>query len=416
MAKAKLTKRTVEAINPGPRDIEVWDTELAGFKLKVTPPGRRSYYLFYRTANGTKRNPKIGDHGTMTADQARSTALQWLADVRKGNDPAGERKALREAPTVADLAERYMDEHALQHKKALSVAADRRNIDNHVLPLLGGMKVRDVTRADIDRAKLAIRNGKTATFERTKPRGRRVVKGGEGVANRVLALLSKMFALAERWGWRDGNPARNVTKYREHKKDRFLTGDELARFHAALDAAEADNAVSFMATATLRLLLYTGARLGEITGLRWHQVDMGARCFRLEDSKAGRKEIHLGSAALAVLDALPKGAPDDLVIVSAKPDAPISLTKPFYRERDLADMPADVTIHTLRHTFASWAVMGGFTLAQTGAMLGHRSAQTTLRYAHHDRHPLQQAMDRVSAAIAATAGGGDGAEVVKLKR
>ena len=414
MARAKLTKRTVEAIRPREKDVEIWDTQVPGFKVKVTPTGRRSYYLFYRTPSGRKRNPKIADHGILTAEQARAIALQWLADSRKGLDPRGDRQRHRKAPTVADLAARYMEEHALQHKKPSSIATDRSNMDNHVLPLLGRAKVKDVTRADIDRVKLDIRNGKTARAERTKPRGRRIVTGGEGVANRVMALLSKMFALAERWGWCDGNPARGITKYREHKKDRFLNADELTRFHAALSAVEADGSVSLMATAALRLLLYTGARLSEITTLRWQNVDLNAGVLILQDSKTGPKEIYLGSAAATVLTGLPSGTPDDLVILSAKLGASISLARPFYRVRERAGLSSDITIHSLRHTFASWAVMGGFTLSQTGAMLGHRSPSITHRYAHHHRHPLQQAADRVSAALAATADSKAGAEVISL--
>ncbi len=406
----------VEAITAGERDIEIWDDSIPGFKLKVTPKGRRSYFLFYRTVSGRKRNPKIGDHGPMTTEQARAVALQWLAEVRRGGDPSGERKAKRDAPTVADLANRYLEEHAEQHKKPASTAGDRANIYNHVLPLIGRIKVRDVTRTDIDRLKLAVRNGKTAKDEKTKPRGRRMVTGGEGVANRVIALLSKMFTLAEGWELREGNPVRGVEKYREHPKNRFLNADEVARFHAALTVVEGDGSVSFMATAALRLLLYTGARLGEITSLRWGEVDLDIGCLRLTDSKTGRKEIHLGSVALEVLAGLTRGKPDDFVIMSAKRGSQISLTKPFYKVRERAGLPKDVTIHTLRHTFASWSVMGGFTLAQTGALLGHRSTQTTLKYAHHDRHPLQQAADRVSAALAATAQLEDKAEVVRLKR
>lgn len=416
VARAKLTKRTVEAIGSQARAIEVWDTQLPGFKVKVTPAGRRSYYLFYRTTAGRKRNPKIGDHGALTTEQARAIALQWLAEAKKGGDPGGNRQAHRKAPTVADLATRYLEEYAVQHKKPSSIASDRSNIDNHVLPLLGRMKIRDVTRADIDQVKLAIRSGKTARAEKTKPRGRRVVTGGEGAANRTIALLSKMFGLAEEWGWREGNPARNIKKYRERSKDRYLNAEELARLHAALDSVESDASVSSMATAALRLLLYTGARLGEITTLRWRAVDLDEGVLRLEDSKTGRKDIHLGAAAATVLAGLSRGAPNDLVILSAKHGASISLGKPFYRVRERAGLSSDVTIHTLRHTFASWAVMGGFTLAQTGAMLGHRSPITTAKYAHHDRHPLQQAADRVSAALAATARPADGAEVVDLPR
>lgn len=133
----------------------------------------------------------------------------------------------RKAETVADLAERFLAEYADLHKKPRSIATDRANIEHHVIPLLGSMKIKDVTRADIERAMLAVRDGRTARQLPAKPRGRRIIKGGEGIANRVAALLSKMFACAEGWGLRDDNPARGVRKFREQRKDRFLDAEEV---------------------------------------------------------------------------------------------------------------------------------------------------------------------------------------------
>lgn len=402
MASAKLTKRSVEAVKPGAQDTILWDTELRGFGCKITPAGRRIYVLFYRTSTGQQRKPTIGDHGRLTADQARATARQWLAAAERGEDPGGDRKANRKAETVAELAERYLVEYAAHHKKPSSAATDRRNIENHVIPLLGRLKVHAVTRADIERAKLAIRTGKTpANKDRQapKPRGRCVITGGSGVANRVVALLSKMFERAEAWGLRKNNPARRIEKYKENPKKRFLNGEELTRLHGALDAAERDGSESPAALAAIRILLYTGARRGEITGLRWREVDFAYSCLRLEDSKTGEGIVPLGTAALDVIKTLDRGPDDDLIIESARRGSSIALTKPWYRIRNAAGISDSVTLHSLRHTFASWSVMSGLTTAQTGAVLRHKSAQTTRGYEHHQLDSQLRTAEIVSGAI-----------------
>jgi integrase len=417
MPSCKITKRAVESIRPAERDVLVWDTELRGFGCKVTPAGRRVYFLYYRTTSGQQRKPTIGDHGRLSAEQARAVARQWLAAAERGEDPSGDRKEARKAETVAELSDRYLSEYAAHHKKASSAATDRSNVENHVKPLLGRLKVRDVTRADIERAKLAIRTGKTpANKDRAlpRPRGRRIVKGGPGVANRVIALLSKMFERAEAWGLRGDNPVRRIEKYRENPRKRFLNAAELMCLHGALAGAEHDGSETTAAIAAIRLLLYTGARLGEITGLRWREVDFEHGCFRLSDSKTGEGIIPLGSAALAVVASLDRGKPDDLVIESAKRGARIALTNPWHRIRAAAEIGADVTLHSLRHTFASWSVMGGFTTAQTGAVLRHKSAQTTMGYEHHELDSQRRTAESVSGAIAATANA-NRAPVVPLK-
>lgn len=406
MPSVILTKRSVESIKPADRDILVWDAKLPGFGCKVTPAGRRVYFVYYRTRTHQQRRPTIGQHGTLTVEQARKIAWRWLAAVKDGKDPSGERIAARKSETVAELAERYLDEYAAHEKKASSAATDRSNIENHIIPLLGRLKVRDVTRADIERAKHAIRTGKTPrnpNRAKPKPRGRRVVTGGAGIANRCVALLSKMFERAEAWGLRENNPVRRIQKYKEAPRRRFLSTDELKRLHAALGTAEQDRSENQSAISAIRLLLYTGARLGEIVGLRWREVDLNAACLRLEDSKTGSDVIALGSPALAVLNAITKRGPDDLVIEGDKASARLAVTRPWYRIRETAGLGKDVTLHSLRHTFASWSVMGGFSLAQTGAVLRHKSAQTTMGYAHHSLESRLQTAEAVASAIAATA-------------
>ncbi|MGB8841630.1 MAG: Arm DNA-binding domain-containing protein, partial [Aliidongia sp.] len=237
----KLTKRSVESVKPGAKDVLVWDTDMPGFGVKVTPKAGRIYVLQYRHLGRVKRFT-IGRHGVdCTADEARREAVRLRGLVADGQDPAVDRAIRRKAiTTMRELGERYMAEYAEQHKKPSGIAQDRRNLDNHVFPLLGTVPLAAVTKQDVARAMREIAMGATAKDEKTKKQGRRLVRGGEIVANRVHALLSKMFALAEDWKLRpDGsNPCRGTKRYAEHKVERFLSTDELARLGVALAAAE----------------------------------------------------------------------------------------------------------------------------------------------------------------------------------
>lgn len=242
--RGKITKRKVDELQPGDRDVFLWDTELPGFGCKVTPKGGRIYVLQYGQA-GRDRRITIGRHGIdLTAEQARVETFRLRGLIATGETPTGQATQRAEVITVAELGQRYLDEYAIPHKKPSGIAQDRRNLQNHVVPLMGKLRISAVERAEVARVMREVAAGKTAKDEKTKHQGRRIVRGGEIVANRVHALLSKMFALAEDWKLRPegSNPCRGVKRYAEHKVERFLSADELARLGAAL-TSEAAHAV-----------------------------------------------------------------------------------------------------------------------------------------------------------------------------
>lgn len=200
--KAKLTIRTVESVQPAEKDVILWDSELAGFACKVTPQGRRVYFLYYRTRENRQRKPTIGVHGAMKPEKAREIAKRWLAEVAAGGDPYATRKAGREAPTVKAVCERYLNQYAATRKRETSKAEDERLIEKEINPVLGALKITAVGRADVVRLHTSL----SAT---------------PYLANRVLALLSKIFALAEQWALRNpnSNPARNIDRFPEKKRE-----------------------------------------------------------------------------------------------------------------------------------------------------------------------------------------------------
>lgn len=395
----KLTKRVVDALvyerKSGAQ--YTWDDEVVGFGVRVYPSGRKSFVVTYR-AKGRQRFLTVGGYGELTVQEGRDLARDALVRVRRGEDPSGERQALRDAPTMADLAERYMEEHARPNKKATSIANDELMWRTHVLPTLGRHRVADVTREDVTR----LHRSKAAT-----PYG----------ANRMLALLSKAFNLAEVWGWRPdySNPCRHVRRYKERSRERYLSTKELAELARVLAETERNRTELPSVVPAIRLLLFTGCRMGEILRLRWAEVDLERRCLFLADSKTGSKVVHLNGPSLQVLaglrDAATRDPENPHVIQGKKPGTHlVNLKAPWDRLRKAAGLE-DVRIHDLRHSFASVAAMAGMSLPMIGTLLGHTRVETTQRYAHLAADPVREATERIGAEIAAAMAAGPSAEV-----
>jgi integrase len=359
------------------------------------------YVLKFRHG-GKQKFLTIGKHGSpWTVETARDRARQLLG--LKYNGLLDLRNAQTE--TVSDLCDKYIAEHARPpHKKPSSAYTDKRLIENHIRPLIGKLRIRDVTRQHAEEMHKAVHEGKTKTApadvrqKQTEQRGGKVVSGGPGVANRCLTLLSKMFNLAEDWGLRDqnSNPARRIKRNKEFRRTRYLTDDELRRLGVALRKFEQTDG---FAVAAIKLLILTGARRGEILGLRWEWVDLQRGLLLLPDSKTGQKEIRLSPAATAVLKKVPRIAGNPFVIAGAKTNCGlVNLQKPWRRICALAGINA-ARIHDLRHTFASIALAHGLSLSVTGALLGHARSQTTERYAHLQIDHVRRANEAVGGTI-----------------
>jgi integrase len=392
----KISKRVVDAAEVRPSDYFVWDSELRGFGLRVRASGRRTYVVQYRTRAGRTRRLTLGNADTLTPDEARQRARADLARVSEGADPSAERRAMRHTPTLNDLADRYLEQHAKLKKKPSSVRNDLTLLKLYVRPRLGPIPLADLHRADVAGFAHALR---------AKP----------VVANRALAVLSKMLNLAERWGLRpDGsNPCRHVERYRETKRERFLSEAELARLGAALAAAEQSGAEEPAVVAALRLLVFTGCRLGEVLNLRWADVDLERRALNLADSKTGARAVTLNAPALEVLAGLQRRS--EWVIPGRDPSKPyVNLHKPWSRIRDAAKLEG-VRVHDLRHSFAAVAAGSGHSLLVIGGLLGHTQAATTKRYAHLSDNPLRAASEAVGERIAAALTAKPAATVTPLR-
>lgn len=424
MPVLKITKRSVDGLAPGERPMIAFDSDLAGFGVRVMPSGAMSYVVEYRPHGGgrsvAKRRVTLGKVGALTPDQARKAAGDMLAKIRLGADPAAEKADRRKALTVANLIDAFIAEHVqgkLKLKTGDAYAAGLARLrEAH-----GSLKVEALTRAQLAALHSKMRETPYA-------------------ANRALASWAKMFSWAENRGLApEGyNPARKIERYREEARERFLTFEEIFRLGEALKLAETEglpwdanedgikakhlakpenrrSQLDPFAVAALRLLILTGARLREILDAQWSQVDLQRGILFLTDSKTGRKPLYLNAAAQEVIASLPRLDGNPYIIAGAKNGAPrADLKKPWASICRAAGLQG-VRLHDLRHSYASVGAGASFGLPIIGKLLGHAQAATTQRYAHLDNDPLRRAADTIGAEISAALRGDRGATVTPLR-
>ncbi|CAN7491955.1 site-specific integrase [Aminobacter aminovorans] len=408
-----LTKRMVDAAEKRDKRYFVWDSELAGFGLRVEASGAKTFIVRYRADGGgrsaAQRFVTIGRYGPLTPEQARKQARVILGGVATGEDPADERRAKRREMKISDLVDRYEGEGCViqrgkrqgQSMKPLTKQLTLARLRNHVVSLLGHRRVSELNAGDIERFVRDVTAGKTSRDEKVAPRKRIIVRGGEGAARKVVRDLSAVFSFAIRSEIVQKNPCETAAvRKTDNQRVRFLTLEEVARLGSALDHLEADG-VNPKAVNIARLWALTGCRREEIAALKWSEVNLVEGLLQLDDTKTGKSVRPLGAAAVALLESLPGEADNDFVFPAERGDSYFQGTKRIWAKAiKKADLPG-VTPHTLRHTIGSTAISTGEALALTGAILGHSNPRSTAIYAHVQNDPSRRAANRVTKKIAA---------------
>ena len=363
----------------------------AGFGLRVTAAGTRSFILNYRTNGGTERRHTIGRYPDWSLAAARDAAKRLKRAIDQGSDPVSEDREKRNAETVSDLCQRFIEEHLV--KKRPNTQVSYRSIVAVIEAELGSRKVASIEYRDIDKLH------------------RRLSKDRPYSANRTVAVASKMFSLAVRWKMRADNPCKGVERNVEDKRERYLTADELARLTAALDAHPDQQAAN-----AFRLLLLTGARSGEVFSAEWNQLDLEAGKWTKPSSHTKQKKPHtvpLSRPAQELLQRIRRdqGEAEVFVFPSSGESGHLTTLKKSWRLICKAAGITNLRIHDLRHSYASFAVNAGWSLPVIGALLGHTQPGTTHRYAHL----VDDVLSRATSTVGAIVSGKRKAPVVSLR-
>jgi integrase len=311
-------------------------------------------------------------------------------EIDTGRDPISERHANRVAPTMADLATRYL-EHAGRHLRPRSLIECRTLIERNILPAIGTTKVSILVRADVVKLH-ADMSGSTPVR-----------------ANRMLAVLRHMLNLAAtEWNMRDGiNPASAIRRNPEQPRNRFLEPDELGRLMVAINEVNNQQSAN-----VIKLALLTGARRGELFNATWDQFNLSTGVWTKPASVTKQKRLHV----------IPLNEPAHGLLVRMRglacvenvkrvQDGLTPLTHVFPGNINPTEAQTDVKrtwatvckaagitglrFNDLRHSFASFLASSGHNLPLIGQLLGHSQASTTQRYAHLLMNPQRLATEQV---------------------
>ncbi|MEZ5536144.1 MAG: tyrosine-type recombinase/integrase [Thiolinea sp.] len=410
--KAKITSSFIKSITYENVDSEKgqttkqiwWDTELAGFGVRVYPTGKKSFVISYRH-NRRKRIKVIGSCDLLTVTQARDKARRDLVGLLDGIDPLENRDSMRGAMLFSEFAEMYLERYSRPHNKGWK--SDESRIRVHLLPRFGKMAVDSITADDVQRMHLEI------GYE----------KGNPGNANRIRRMLSSMFTKAAEWGVvpegrknpakgkKHGSRGSGIEDFPERERDRYVNKEELPVLIAAIDEED------IYARSAIWLYLLTAFRKSELLTAKWDQIDMEQGQFILPDPKNNQPLYHpLSEEAKAILSGIPRMAGNPYIFCGRTQGRPLSDIKSHWarvRERTGFD---DLRIHDLRRTMGSWLVQAGNSLYLVGKILNHKDIRTTERYARFAQDNLKTALDQVGAQMVGIAGKSEPAEVIPLKK
>ena len=394
-----LTEKRIRDAKPGPRTTFIWDLEVRGLGLRVTLNGTKSYVLSYRVG-GRKRLATLARASEVSLKSARERAGQELASIRSGeSDPLERRRKAQEAPTMAELIDQFLTvegptriSHGRMTERTLHEY--RKQVRAYLLPALGRHRVADVKRGDVEHM---------------------VARLPGPTRNRVLALTSRLFTLAERWQWRsqNDNPARGIERSREQVRDRTLSLGELSALGEALVSLEGDHPA---AVNVIRLCAMTGMRISEVLSIRWSDIDFEGCRVTLRKTKSGRQIRAVPCAALALFDGLPRFDGCEWVF-STNGRSPVGYkhARAVFAEACECAKIQSARLHDLRRTIATGMAAAGVGLVTMRDALCHLTTTMSERYARMADAAVAAAIEDTGGAIATVIGGAKG-NVVPMER
>lgn len=283
MPRKNLTDSFVRSVKVEARK-DFWDDKIRGLVLRVTPNGVKTWNAVYvRSSDSSKQRVTLGRYPAVDLEAARGKALKAMSAVAEGEDPSGKRRAERASMTVQQLGELYIEKYAKRRKKTWG--EDERLLKRDVYPEIGKMKMLAVKRRDI----IDIIEAKA--------------DAGKGAAStNVLAVVRKMFSWAVDSDYLASSPVSGVKpRAKPVRRDRVLSDAEITALWKALSTARLSQPVADI----IWLLVLTGQRSGEVSGMMRSEVDIGTKLWTIpkERTKNGVEHtVPLSEAALAIIE------------------------------------------------------------------------------------------------------------------
>lgn len=384
--RRKLSRDVIAKARPKQSGLAfLWDTDQRGLGVQVTSAGTKSFVFSYSLAGWrSPRRVTLGQTDALTLEKARARAREMREQVSLGQDPGAILEEVKAKPTVRDLSARFLADH-VDLKLKLTTRRSYHQLLKTLPARFRGMRVDEVTGDDIARLHVSMKN---------KPY----------LANRTLAVLRKMFGLAERWNMRPrgSNPAAGHDPYPE-RKDRGarLSDEELARVGQALTELDAEGRFGPLAIALLRLNMLTGWRPIEVKQLRWEEVDLDRRVVTLREAKTGTRSGFLGRPAAEVLARLPRIVESPYCFPGRIPGRPVAETRRLWEAlHQRAGLPGSIRPYDLvRHTYNTVAQEAGVPPEMVQVLVGHVPTSISARYTHFALARTLEAADLAAEAI-----------------
>ena len=405
----RLSEAFVRSLVPDPAggDVTAFFREVPGLGVRVKPSGTKTYFFQYRDPYGRQRKMVIGPVWTakrkdgLNPTEAIDKALKMRVAVRGNEDPAAARDGRRNAKTVSQLCDEHLKAAKLTFKPNTLIMEHSR-VGNHVRPLLGSKPVASLTPADLEQFLADVSAGKTAKApkgDKAKRGGK--TKGGKAAAARTLEMLGTILERAVRDGIIPNNPARKIQKPKSNPVKPAFSFERVKAVGKAMAELEAEGE-SIVGIRAVRHFLLSGFRRMEGLTLQWRMVDAPAHCARLSDTKTGPQIRPLGQAALDHLESFkPQGAkPKDFIFTGeGKVGHYVGAPKAWARIAKRAKI-SGVSLHGLRHWFASAGAEMNYSELVIGSLIGHKVRSVTGRYATTPDSALVVAADAISQRLA----------------
>ena len=396
--RISFTKKMLDRLPLPPvgKRVDYFDTTTNHLTLRVSHVGTKAFVL-YRKIDGIAERLTLGRYPTMTIDQARQMVAQLNGSIAVGNNPAEDKRSLRQESTLGEVFKRYMVEYAKPHKKSWEIDEQRYNV--HLIHWQN-KKLSAIKKQHVQKLLVYIADHQRM-IEGIDKVGRRKVKkvGGKGASNQILRLLRKVFNLAIDWGWDGYNPCTRIKEYKSKSRDRFLEGDERPKFFEALGEEPNTTARDYILASLL-----TGARRTNVLEMRWDEINLERKEWLIPETKNGESQrLPLISAMLTLLkDRKVKGGDSEWVFPSHGSTGhltnPDKTWKRVLSRAGIEDVRG-TWLRDLRRSMVSWQANTGASLSVIGKSLNHKNVNTTAIYARLALDPVRESMEKAAIAM-----------------